>query len=119
MGRLISDKIRRGRAVSLSVNGSTVTAYEGETLAAVLLAEEVVVFNRTASGEPRAPYCNMGTCFECQVKVAEPGSAAFRWMRACVTPAADGMTIRTGERLSAPERDHHGNGNNGGNSGGD
>lgn len=103
MARRISDSIRRGPPISLTVNGVAVTAYAGETLAAVLLANETIVFNRTRSGEARAPFCNMGTCFECQVQVARGGSTTVHWLRACVTPAEDGMAIRTGEHLQAPE----------------
>lgn len=103
MGRQTADGIRRGPPISLTVNGVAVTAYDGETLAAVLLANETLVFNRTRSGEARAPFCNMGTCFECQVQVAPSGDSAFRWLRACVTPAEDGMAIRTGAELQAPE----------------
>ena len=103
MGRQISDRIRRGPPISLTVDGAAVTAYAGETLAAVLLANATIVFNRTRSGEERAPFCNMGTCFECQVRVVPAGKSAFRWLRACVTLAEDGMTVQTGERLQAPE----------------
>ncbi len=107
MARQLSDGIRRGPPISLTVDGKTVTAYAGETLAAVLLAEQTIVFNRTRSGEARAPFCNMGACFECQVEVAAPGAATFRWLRACVTPALDGMTVRTGGHLQAPASSHH------------
>ena len=103
MGRQISDRIRRGPPISLTVNGAAVTAYAGETLAAVLLANATIVFNRTQSGESRAPFCNMGTCFECQVEVSPSGQSTYRWLRACVTLAEDGMTVRTGERLQTPE----------------
>ena len=87
----------------MTVNGVAVTAYVGETLAAVLLANETTVFNRTQSGEARAPFCNMGTCFECQVGVARGGNTTFRWLRACVTPAEDGMAVRAGAHLQPPE----------------
>lgn len=99
MVRMVSDNIRRGRSITVTINGSEVAAYAGESLATVLLAERINAFNRTQSGKPRAPYCNMGTCFECQLKVLQPGSAIYRWMRACMTPVVEGMTVVTGERL--------------------
>ena len=105
MGRQISDSITRGPSVSLTVNDVAVTACAGETLAAALFANETIVFNRTHGGEARAPFCNMGTCFECQVRVARPGSSTYRWLRACVTPVEDGMAVRTGTRLDTPEED--------------
>lgn len=104
MGRQHSDKISRGRPIAITVDGSAVTAHAGETLAAVLLAEDTLAFNRTQHGERRGPYCNMGACFECQVQVSQSGSSTLRWLRACVTPATDGMTVRTGERPHTLER---------------
>lgn len=101
MGRQVSDQIKRGRSITITVNGSKVVAYAGETLATIICAEEISAFNRTQNGMPRAPYCNMGTCFECQVKAVAPGSATYRWVRACMTPALHGMSVRTGERLQS------------------
>jgi sarcosine oxidase subunit alpha len=103
MTRRITGNVERGEAVVLTIDGRTVSAYAGETLATVLLAEGVTAFHRTRSGEPRAPYCNMGTCFECQVRVSAGGSDEIRWRRACMCPVADGMTVVTGARLSRPE----------------
>jgi len=106
MGRQIADNIHRNRSIAITLNGAVVSAYAGETLATIILAEQITAFNRTQSGKPRAPYCNMGTCFECQVKVIEPGSSTYRWLRACVTPAIDGMTVLTGEQLQLSDEDH-------------
>ena len=85
--------------MTLTVNGTTVTAYAGETIATLLLAEGISTFNLSRTGEPRGPYCNMGTCFECQVRIADPGSSIFRWVRACMCPVETGMTITTGAQL--------------------
>ncbi len=103
MAKRIADNVERGRPVTVTVDGRPTPAFAGETLATVVLAAGVAVFNRSGGGEPRAPYCNMGTCFECQVKVAAPGSSSFRWLRACMTPARDGMAVVTGECLPAAE----------------
>jgi sarcosine oxidase subunit alpha len=100
MTRRITENVDRGKAVTLTVDGHTVSAYAGETLAAVLLAEGVAAFHRTRSGRPRAPYCNMGTCFECQVQVSADSQYEMRWRRACMHPVADGMTVITGAHLS-------------------
>ncbi|WP_179957539.1 (2Fe-2S)-binding protein [Exilibacterium tricleocarpae] len=86
--------VQRGEEITVIIDGQSVTAYAGETLAAVLLANGVSVFYRTQSGKPRGPYCNMGACFECQVRVVS--SAGGDWCRACMTPAADGMSVVTG-----------------------
>ena len=99
MARRIAEQVQRGKRIALTVDQVTITAYAGETLATVLLAEGKTAFNVTPSGRPRAPYCNMGTCFECQVRVADPGSREFRWRRACLCRAEEGMSVITGAAL--------------------
>ena len=98
-------QVSRGAQLKLTVNGSAVTANAGETIATVLIAEGIIAFNRTASGKPRGPYCNMGSCFECQVLVATADSGQPRWRRACTTRAEDNMLITTGARLPGPVAD--------------
>ena len=99
MARDPSQQIRRGDAISLTVDQQEVKAYTGETLATVLLAQGITCFNRTQSGQPRGPYCNMGTCYECQVWAVDENSSAGRWLRACMVEARPGMHITTGATL--------------------
>lgn len=99
MARRMSGEVQRGAPIRLMVNDVQVTAYAGETLATVLLAEGVTAFNETRTGRPRAPFCNMGTCFDCQVRVAAPGTSGYRWLRACMCRAEDGMSVITGASL--------------------
>jgi sarcosine oxidase subunit alpha len=81
----------REELVTVEVDGSPVACFAGETVATVLLVEGVTVFT-TRGGEPRQPLCNMGTCFDCSVEIdGRPMT------RACLTPVADGMCIRTGQ----------------------
>ena len=94
MAQRITDKVQRRDPITVVVNGQPVTAYPGETLASVLLASGITVFYKTRSGQPRGPYCNMGTCFECQVRVESPPTGG--WRRACMTLAEDGMSVVTG-----------------------
>ncbi|UFU03175.1 (2Fe-2S)-binding protein [Ruania suaedae] len=77
---------RRGPDVEITLDGAPVTAHEGETLAAALLAAGVTQFRRTPSGQPRSPLCHMGTCFECVLTV--DGRALTR---SCLTAVQDGM----------------------------
>ena len=81
--------VQRGRAVTLMLDGREVTAYEGESVAAVLLAEGEVATRLTRSGAPRGVYCGMGVCFDCLVAVDGVPNR-----RACVTWAREGMDVR-------------------------
>lgn len=96
MPRSESSDITRGQALKLTIDGEPVTACAGETLATALLASGGLVCNRTGGDQPRAAYCNMGTCFECQVRVAPGTDLPFRWERACMVPAREGMVVKTG-----------------------
>lgn len=83
-------RVRRGKKITVHINGQPVTAFAGETVAAVLLAEGRRVFRRTAGGSPRGLFCGMGICFECLVRVNGTPN-----VRACLTPVADGLTVET------------------------
>ncbi len=77
--------------VRLTVDGATVEAFEGETVAACLLRHDMAVTRLTPSGRKRGPYCLMGACFECVVEI--DGKAN---VQACLTAVCDGMSIRRG-----------------------
>lgn len=109
MSKRIVQEVIRGKEISVFVNGNSVTTYEGETIAAALLTAGYKTFHLMQSGSPRAPFCNMGTCFTCRVKISD-GTAESnethnecqepsKWVRACMTPVANGMTITTGKKL--------------------
>jgi predicted molibdopterin-dependent oxidoreductase YjgC len=80
--------LERGAPIPLTLDGRTVTAYEGETVAAVLLAEGHVATRTTPGGSPRGVYCGMGVCFDCLVVVDGVPNT-----RACVTWVRDGMDV--------------------------
>jgi predicted molibdopterin-dependent oxidoreductase YjgC len=77
--------------ITLLVDGAPVPARPGQTVAAALLAHGVTALRRSPRGTPRGVYCGIGVCQECRVHVEGRGV-----VRACVTPAADGMRIRLG-----------------------
>lgn len=80
--------VQRGRSIAITFEGASIPCFEGETLATALLAAGIDDFGITREGTPRAPLCNMGTCFECVVTVdGRP------LVRACLTPATDGMAV--------------------------
>lgn len=78
------------RAVTISVQGRHVHAKEGETLATALLCAQAVPFRRTpVSGEPRAPLCLMGVCFDCLVEVD-----GVHNVQSCMVEVREGMQVR-------------------------
>ncbi|MEO2015051.1 MAG: (2Fe-2S)-binding protein [Fuerstiella sp.] len=79
----------RNRPVRIFFNDQEFQAYEGETVAAALLAAEQCVLRKTARRhEPRGLFCGMGVCFECLVCIdGQPNR------QACLTPVADGMRV--------------------------
>jgi D-hydroxyproline dehydrogenase subunit gamma len=83
---------QRDSAITVNVDGRAVSAFAGETVAAVLLAEGIRVLRYTAKrGEPRGVFCGMGVCYECLVTVDGVPN-----VRACVTAVKPGMMIKTG-----------------------
>ena len=96
-GRIPLDgNISRGEAVTIDLNGKPVTAYLGESVATVLLSEEVFAMRTTTLGESRGIFCGMGVCFDCLVVVDDKPNT-----RACMTWVKAGMNIRTQDGLKA------------------
>ncbi len=87
--RRLTGNVERGRAIQLRVDGQLIPAYEGETVAAALLASGRRVFrHRVPGGDPRGIFCGIGMCFDCLVTVD-----GTQIVRACVTPVRDGMRV--------------------------
>jgi len=76
--------------VTVVVNGVSVTMPAGSMVAAAILKTGVTEFRRSVTGEPRAPLCGMGICFECRVTID-----AEAHCRSCQTVCEDGMDVRT------------------------
>jgi D-hydroxyproline dehydrogenase subunit gamma len=88
--------VERGPAVTVSLDGRAVTAYEGETVATVLFAEGIIATRTTVAGSPRGVFCGMGVCFDCLVVVDGVPNT-----RACMTPVVGGMRVQRQEGLDA------------------
>ena len=89
-----------GREVGITVDGRLVTAREGDTVAAAMLASGVEAFRTTAvSGAPRAPWCMAGACFDCLVEIDGVGSR-----QACMVEVRDGMAVVTQRGRREPAR---------------
>ena len=80
--------LARGAATTIVLDGRPVTAYEGETVATVLLAEGDAQVRVTRAGSPRGVFCGIGMCFDCLVVVDGVPNT-----RACVTWVREGMTV--------------------------
>lgn len=81
--------VRRGAKIAVLFDGGPIEAYEGETVAAALVAAGHTAFRKTArQGAPRAVYCGMGVCYDCLVVVDGQTN-----QRACMTPVRDGMQV--------------------------
>jgi aerobic-type carbon monoxide dehydrogenase small subunit (CoxS/CutS family) len=91
--------VERGRPLSFYFDGEPIAAFEGETIAAALLAAGRRVLRTTAvTGTPRGVFCGMGICFDCLVVVdGEPSR------RACMIFARDGMRVETQVGFGAGE----------------
>lgn len=76
------------KPVEIVVNGTSMTANDGEPLAAALVAGGGWQTRRTRSGQERGPFCFIGMCQECVVTVS-----GQRNVRSCLMPVAEGMTV--------------------------
>jgi sarcosine oxidase subunit alpha len=75
--------------VSLTIDGKSVDARAGDTVAAAMLAAGYDHCRTTpVSGTPRGPYCLMGACFECLVTIDGFGNR-----QGCLVPVREGMRV--------------------------
>jgi D-hydroxyproline dehydrogenase subunit gamma len=86
--------ITRGEAVTIMINGRPVEAYEGESIAAALLAAGRRLFRRTTAHQaPRSFFCGMGICFDCLVTVDGVPN-----VRSCLAEVRAGCVVEVAER---------------------
>ena len=78
--------------VTIQINGRPRQVARGTLLAVALAVAGHARFRRSATGEPRAPFCGMGVCFECGVTVN--GRAHER---SCQLACEAGMEVRLEE----------------------
>ena len=79
-------------SLTLQIDGESATALTGDTLLVALLTHGRRVRDSEFGDGPRAGFCLMGACQECWVWTAEGER-----LRACSTPAEDGMRLLTRE----------------------
>ncbi len=82
---------RQGESFYIDVDGKSILAYEGETVATVLLAEGIYAFfHQEPSYPPSKLFCGMGTCHQCLITVDDQLNCL-----ACQTIVYPGMRVRT------------------------
>ena len=87
--------VQRGQAFEMEVDGIAVVAYEGETVAAALMAAGIRTTNRTVRGEaPRGLCCGIGLCYGCTMVIDGVPNT-----RTCQTLARPGMRLETQKGL--------------------
>ena len=75
--------------LTVFVEGRPVSAREGDSVAAAMLASGIDRCRTTpVSGSPRAPFCMMGVCFDCLVTIDGTGNR-----QSCLVRVRDGMRI--------------------------
>jgi len=99
MFRRAPDRIEN--LVTFTFDGQPIRAAAGDSVAAALLAAGIRVCRTTpVSGAARGPYCMMGVCFECLVRIDGVGNR-----QGCLVPVQDGMRVETqqGSRILSAE----------------
>ncbi|MCK4473443.1 MAG: (2Fe-2S)-binding protein [Anaerolineae bacterium] len=96
----ILGEAKLGRKITIEVDGQPIAAFEGEPIAAALLAAGYKVFRYTVKkSEPRGVFCAIGRCTDCVMTVdGRPN------VRTCITPAVDGMKVQTQAGLGTWEK---------------
>ncbi|MFM8841316.1 MAG: (2Fe-2S)-binding protein [Actinomycetota bacterium] len=94
--RIDDELVTRGKEVSIFIDDKKVNAFEGESVAAVMMVDGHVAMRTTIEGEPRGIFCGMGVCFDCLVVVDDVPNT-----RACMTWVKEGMRIKSQKGLRA------------------
>lgn len=77
--------------ITFYFNGQKLDGYEGEPIAAAILANGLTVIRHCqVTGEPRGLYCGIGHCYECRAEVN-----GIPNVRTCLTPLEDGMVVNS------------------------
>lgn len=74
----------------IEVDGKSLLASSGQTIAEALLANGLRAFRMTRKQSTRGVYCGMGICYECRMMVN-----GIPNVRTCVTLATPGCKIAT------------------------
>jgi predicted molibdopterin-dependent oxidoreductase YjgC len=76
--------------IAITIDSQVLRVAPGTSVAAALAHRGARCARISVSGEPRAPFCGMGICHECRLRVDG------RIVLACQTVCRDGMRVETG-----------------------
>lgn len=76
--------------VLLSIDGQDVRVPAGTVVAAAVAIAGANSWRRSVHGEPRAPLCGMGVCYECRVTIDDHPHCV-----SCQIPCREGMRVVT------------------------
>jgi sarcosine oxidase subunit alpha len=79
-----------GETFEIEVDGKTILACSGQTIAEALLANGLRMLRITPKQASRGVYCGMGICYECRMIVN-----GIPNVRTCMTLATPGCRITT------------------------
>jgi predicted molibdopterin-dependent oxidoreductase YjgC len=89
MFRRLPEDGAAARQLVVMIDGETVRARDGDTVAAALLIAGCIDFRTTpVIGSKRGPFCMMGACFDCLVTID-----GLPNQQACALRVRDGMKI--------------------------
>lgn len=77
------------QAIAINVNGARISVAAGTSVAAAIMIADSRT-RTSVTGEPRAPLCGMGICFECRANI---NGVAHR--KSCQLLCEQGMDVRT------------------------
>lgn len=91
----------RGKSITIFFEGKPYMAYEHETVAAALYAQEVKIFSRSFKyRRPRGFFCAIGRCSACMMEVDGVPN-----IRTCMVTAKDGMRIKRQKGFPSADTD--------------
>ncbi|HHZ11657.1 MAG TPA: (2Fe-2S)-binding protein [Acholeplasmataceae bacterium] len=80
---------RERRRIAFTYEGETFYGYEGDTIAAALIAAGVVKFRESlVRKRPRGLYCAIGNCSSCHMIVNGEAN-----IKTCITPLEEGLRV--------------------------
>jgi glycine/D-amino acid oxidase-like deaminating enzyme len=84
-------------ACPITVDAAPVEAFEGDTVAAAMVAANYKAFCWSKADAPRGPFCGTGVCHDCLVTIDGVPSR-----RACMTMVARGMAVTRQSSAAVP-----------------